>query len=430
MSGRRIAVIGAGVSGLVAAAELHRAGHDIRVFEAGSYVGGHTHTVDVEAEGTTYAVDTGFIVMNDRNYPNFEHLLAELGVATQPTSMSFGVSDGRGEFEWSVRGPAGLFAQPANLIDRRFLRMLAEIPRFNRRARPLLGTRGHGPSLRQFLEDNEFSDYFVNRLLIPQAASVWSADPQQMWTFPAAFLAEFFDNHGTLQFFNRPRWRTVVGGSRNYVEALTAPFADRIEKGVHVRAVERDDGGVTVRLDDADAEFDEVVIATHSDQALRMLVGPTQDEREVLGAIPYQRNETVLHTDESVMPERRGAWASWNFHLDPDPGQTTLTYDMNRLQRIETAGTRFLVTLNRTGMIDPAKVIRRIGYDHPVFTNEGMRAQERWDEISGADRIHYCGAYWRWGFHEDGCWSGLRVCDALGARAAEGALEPALGLAA
>jgi predicted NAD/FAD-binding protein len=413
---RRIAVVGAGVSGLVAAAELHRAGHDVRVFEAGSYIGGHTNTVTVEAEGTSYEVDTGFIVMNDRNYPNFERLLAELGVATQPTNMSFGVSDGRGEFEWSARGPAGIFAQPANLVDRRFLRMLADIPRFNRRARPLLGVRGQGPSLREFLEAHRFSEYFIDRLLIPQAASVWSADPAQMGSFPAAFLAEFFDNHGTLQLFNRPRWRTIAGGSRTYVEALIAPFADRIEKGVPVRAIERNHRGVTIRLDDEEADFDEVVIATHSDQALAMLEAPTAAEREVLGAIPYRRNETVLHTDTAVMPERRAAWASWNFHLDPEPGQTTLTYDMNRLQRLETAGTRFLVTLNRTEKIDPAKVIRRIGYDHPVFTNEGLHAQERWGEISGADRVHYCGAYWRWGFHEDGCWSGLRVSEALGGR--------------
>jgi uncharacterized protein len=415
---RRVVVIGAGVAGLTAAAELHRAGHEVTVLEAGSHAGGHTHTHTVGlADGSHVPIDTGFIVMNDRNYPNFSRLLEELGVETQATEMSFGVSDESGAFEWSARGLRGVFAQPRHLTDRRFLRMITDIVRFNRHARKLTGHRGGGPSLREFCAAHGFSDYFVERLLVPQAASIWSADPAQMWSFPAAFLAEFFENHGTLQMVGRPQWRTVVGGSKTYVEALCRPFAERIHLETPVARVERAPDGVWVTSVSRGMElYDEVVIATHSDQALAMLADPTEAEREVLGAIPYQANETVLHSDTSLMPRRRAAWASWNFHLLPEPGRTTLTYDMNRLQRLDVTNEQFLVTLNRTDAIDPEKVIEVISYSHPVFTNEGMRAQERWAEISGMRRTHFCGAYWRWGFHEDGCWSGLRVSAALGGR--------------
>jgi uncharacterized protein len=414
---RRVVVIGAGVAGLTAAAELHRAGHEVTVLEAGAHAGGHTHTHTVSlADGSHVAVDTGFIVLNDRNYPNFSRILQELGVATQATEMSFGVSDDAGEFEWSTRGPRGLFAQPRHLVDGRFLRMITDIVRFNRRARRLTGNRGGGPSLRGFLSEHGFSDYFVERLLVPQAASIWSADPSQMWTFPAAFLAEFFENHGTLQMLNRPGWRTIVGGSRTYVEELSRPFAERVHLETPVERIERDDGGVRIFSERGVEDFDEVVIATHSDQALSMLADASDAERQVLSAIPYRANETVLHTDTSLMPRRRAAWASWNFHLLPEPGLTTLTYDMNRLGKLDVTDEQFLVTLNRTDAIDPEKVIEVVSYSHPVFTNVGMRAQERWAEISGVNRTHFCGAYWRWGFHEDGCWSGLRVSEALGGR--------------
>ena len=416
MRPRSIAVVGGGISGLLAASELVGAGHDVTLFEAASYPGGHTNTIAVEEPDGAVPVDTGFIVLNDRNYPNFARILDELGIATQAADMSFGVSDGRGRFEWAARGARGIFARPGHLADPRFLRMLADLVRFNREARGLLGTNGNGPSLRQFLDDGDYSEYFVERLIIPQAAAVWSADPEQMWTFPASFLASFFDNHGVLQLRNRPRWRSIPGGSRRYVEALTSPFADRIRLRTPVRRIERADAGVDVRLDGGEERFDEVVVAAHSDQALAMLADPTPLEREVLGAFPYQRNEAVLHTDTSLMPRRRAAWASWNFHLgDESPGRATLTYDMNRLQALPTER-RYLVTLNRTEAIDPEKIIRVIDYSHPVYTVEGMAAQRRWAGISGVDRIHYCGAYWRWGFHEDGAWSALRVSEMLGGR--------------
>ncbi len=416
--GGRIAVVGGGISGLLAAAELRRAGHEITVFEAAPYVGGHTNTITVEEPGGPVDVDTGFIVFNDRNYPNFEAMLAELGVPSQPANMSFGVSDGLGQFEWAARGARGIFARPRHLVDRRFIRMLSDLVRFNREARALLGVDGNGPSLHEFLVDGNYSDYFVNRLIVPQVSAVWSADPDQMWSFPAAFLATFFDNHGVLQIRNRPCWRTIPGGSRRYVEALTAPFADRIRLDTPVERITRRPGGlgVAVRHSGGDEVFDEAVLACHSDQALAMLAEPTELERRLLSAFPYQPNEAVLHTDTTLMPRRRGAWASWNFHLtDGSTGSTTVTYDMSRLQSLESRE-RYLVTLNRTEVIDPETVIRRIDYAHPVFTKEGMAAQGRWGEISGADRIHYCGAYWRWGFHEDGAWSALRVSEALGGR--------------
>jgi predicted NAD/FAD-binding protein len=316
---QRIAVVGAGVAGLVAAAELHRAGHAVTVFEAGAYAGGHVNTVDVDAPGGRLPVDTGFIVFNDRNYPNFERMLAELGIDSQPAKMSFSVSDGRGEFEWATRGARGLFARPGHVVDPRFHRMLLDLVRFNREARSLVGAGAGGPSLRRFLADGDYSRYFIERLLVPQVAAVWSADPDQLWSFPAGFLAEFFDNHGTLQLRGRPRWRTIPGGARRYVEALIAPFAERINLRTPVRRIERREGSVRMVLDDAHLDFDEVVIAVHSDQALRLLSDPSSAEQRILGAIPYQENEALLHTDGTLMPRRRSAWASWNYHLTEEP---------------------------------------------------------------------------------------------------------------
>ena len=424
---RRIAVVGAGVSGLIAARELHLAGHDVRVFEANDYLGGHTNTITVDTERGPVDVDTGFIVLNDRNYPNFSRILAELNVPTQPSNMSFSVADGRGEFEWASR-PFGLFARPAHAVDIRFYRMLLDLLRFNRDARRLIGVNGRGPSLRRFLLEHGYSGYFIERFIVPQVSAVWSADAEQLWDFPASFLAEFFDNHGILQLRGRPQWLSIPGGSRRYVAALATPFRDRLHINTPVRRVARDQDGVDVHLDHAVERFDEVVLAVHSDQALRMLADPSDAEREVLGALPYQRNETVLHTDRRLLPRRRSAWASWNFHLgEGEAGLSTVTYHMNRLQSLA-ADREFLVTLNRTAAIDPEQIIRVIDYEHPIFTRAGVAAQQRWPEISGRRHTHYCGAYWRWGFHEDGAWSGLRVSEQLGARGPglEDASPPAL----
>src|SRR3954470_18939814 len=413
----KIAIVGAGVSGLTAAHVLHRR-HEITVFEANSYAGGHTNTIRVDTEYDTHHVDTGFIVFNDRNYPNFERLLAQIGVAGQPSDMSFAVSDERGDFEYASTSPNGLFAKRAHLAAPWFHRMLADIVRFQRAARELISGRGDGgPSLGHWVEELRFSRQFIDRLIVPQASAVWSADPRQMWTFPARFLAEFFDNHGMLGLRDRPRWKTVAGGSARYVEALTAPWRDRLRLSTPVQAIERHDDHVLVTPRGGEAErFDEVILATHSDQALRMLADPSEREHELLGAIPYQPNEAVLHTDVTLLPRRRRAWASWNYHLLQDPpGKTTVTYHMNRLQSLDTQQ-QFCVTLNRSEAIDPAKVIRTISYAHPVYTAAGAAAHERHDEISGHHtRTHFCGAYWGWDFHEDGVNSGLRVAERFGA---------------
>lgn len=410
----RVAVVGAGVSGLVAAWQLH-ADHDVHVFEAADWVGGHTHTVTVDSPEGPLAVDTGFIVLNDRNYPNFERLLSRLDVPTQRAPMSFSVADPQGAFEWSSGSVNGLFACRGHVVDPSFHRMLRDLVRFQRQARGLIGLNGSSPMLGDWLASNNFSDEFVERLLVPQASAVWSADPSQMWQFPASFLAEFFHNHGQLGLVGRPRWRSIEGGSARYVDRLTEPLAGRIRTSTPVDWIERHDDHVELKPRGHEPErFDQVVLALHSDQALRLLRDPSDAERATLSAIPYQPNDVVLHTDRRLLPRRRRAWASWNFHLleDPPP-RSTVTYDMNRLQSLST-GEQYCVTLNRTEAIDPGLVLGRWTYDHPVFTREGIAAQTRHAEISGANRTHYAGAYWGWGFHEDGVKSALRACEWFG----------------
>jgi predicted NAD/FAD-binding protein len=412
----RVAVVGAGISGLVVAHLLHRT-HDVTVFEANPYPGGHSNTIRVDTPNETHQVDTGFIVFNDRNYPNFERLLGCLAVGSQRSTMSFAVSDGTGDFEYSSASPNGLFANRAHLLTPWFHRMVADLARFNRAARELLGDRADDVSLGDWLERHRFSQAFIDRLIVPQASAVWSADPHQMWSFPARFLAEFFDNHGMLSFRNRPRWLTVPGGSARYVEALTRPFQQRLRLRTPVRSITRHADHVLVKPRGGEAErFDEVVLATHSDQALTLLADASDREHEILGAIPYQPNEAVLHTDVRLLPQRRRAWASWNYHLLPEPkGMTTVTYHMNRLQSLR-AEREFCVTLNHSEMIEPSRIIRRISYAHPVYTAAGIKAQARVAEIDGRNRTYFSGAYWGSGFHEDGVVSALRVGEHFGAR--------------
>jgi len=432
----KIAIVGAGVSGLVAAHLLHRE-HEVVVYEAGSYAGGHTNTIRVDTAHHTHHVDTGFIVMNDRNYPNFTRLLRELGVETQATNMSFSVKGEDEDFEYAGT-PRGLFCQPGNLLSPRFQRMIADLLRFNRELRGLLardegdeaaqGGSGasernfspQGESLQDFLVRRRFSDVFIRRLIVPQVSAVWSADPRQVASFPVRFLAEFFSNHGMLGFRDRPRWATVAGGSTRYVEALTRPLHGRIRLDSPVQSITRAQDYVEItaagRGSGSDTQsFDQVVIAAHSDQALALLSDASEREREVLGAIPYQRNEAVLHTDSTLLPRRRAARAAWNFHLLREPKPlSTVTYYMNHLQRLQ-ADRDFCVTLNRSEAIDPAKIIRTIDYSHPVFTPAGVAAQAQHGAIGGFEtRTHFCGAYWGWGFHEDGVVSALRACEPFG----------------
>ena len=411
----RIAIVGAGIAGLTCAHLLHPE-HEVTVFEAEDRPGGHTRTIEVEIEAAALAVDTGFIVYNERNYPGFVRLLERLGVPTQPSVMSFSVSDGRGEFEYNGASPNGLFARRSSLVRPSFHRMVRDLLRFNREAPGLIGLNGSGPTLLDFLDEGGYSRDFVERLIVPQASAVWSADPRDLRRFPAALLAEFFDNHGMFGFSGRPNWRAVVGGSARYVERLTVPMRDRFRLSSAVVRIERFGDRVEVTPERGGPEaFDEVILAAHSDQALRMLADPSPVEVALLGAIPYQANDVVLHTDASLLPRRRRARASWNFHLQEEPAErTTVTYHMNRLQSLQSERD-YCVTLNRSDAIDPERVLRRGEFSHPVFSHAALAAQRRWTEISGVRRTHYCGAYWGYGFHEDGVQSALRVCEGFGA---------------
>lgn len=409
-----IAIIGGGVSGLVTAHLLHPH-HEITVFEAGDYAGGHTNTLDVKASDADLAVDTGFIVFNNRNYPNFEKLLSRLAVGARESEMSFGVSDGKGGFEYASTSISGLYANRANFFKPWFQKMVADVVRFQRQA-PRLLLSDDNPSLGDYLERNRYGRAFIDKLIVPQAAAVWSSDPAHMWRFPARFLVEFFDNHGMLGLRDRPRWQTVTGGSQRYVDAMVKPWQDRIRLSTPVEKVKRTRRGVKVTPRGGRSErFDAVVFGSHSDQALTMLADPTTAEREILGAFPYQPNEAVLHTDDALLPVRRSARASWNYHLLDEPiGKPAVTYDMNRLQGLKTRD-QFCVTLNRTEQINPEKIIQRIKYAHPIYTPEGQAAQRRAGEIStGENRTHFCGAYWGWGFHEDGVSSAVRVAKEFG----------------
>ena len=418
----KIAIIGAGIAGLTAAHRLDP-DHDVTVFEAGSHVGGHTNTITVEdpVRGAR-AIDTGFIVLNDRTYPHFTALLSELGVATQPTHMGFSVSadEALGDFEYAGT-PRGLFCQPRNLLRPAFHRMLADLLRFNRELERERASGGD-LTLGELLDRGGYSSFFVQRLVVPQVSAVWSADPEQMWTFPVRFLADFFHNHGMLSLRDRPQWQTVTGGSQTYVKAIERGLTRAVRTQTPVTGITRLPRHVDVATAGAVERFDEVVLACHSDQALALLTDPTGAEREILGAIPYQDNEAVLHTDARLLPRRRAARQAWNFHLLAEPkDRTTVTYWMNHLQRLH-APVDYCVTLNLTERIDPASIIRTIPYAHPVFTPAGVAAQARHGEISGVRRTRYCGAYWRWGFHEDGVWSALQAI--AGLRPAAAAVDP------
>ena len=409
----RIAIIGSGISGLTAARRLC-ADHEVTVFEANDYIGGHTNTVDVHAEGRSWAVDTGFIVFNDWTYPNFIALMEEIGVASQPSEMGFSMRCERTGVEYCGSSLNQLFAQRRNVASPRFWGMIRDILRFNREAPELLQGHDDALGLGDYLAQRRYTQRFIDHYIVPMGAAIWSTDPHTMLRFPARYFVDFFNNHGLLSVKDRPQWHVIKGGSRSYVGPLTAPFADRIRLNAPVRKVERDAGGVDVVLDGGHrARFDAVVFACHSDQALALLDQPEGVEREVLGAIPYQHNRAVLHTDTSVLPRRRAAWAAWNYHVPREQRDAVaVTYHMNILQSLP-AQTQFLVTLNPSMDIDPAQVIREIDYQHPVYTPEGVAAQRRRSEIMGLNRSFYCGAWWSYGFHEDGVKSGLVAAAAV-----------------
>ncbi len=402
-------MIGSGISGLVCAHLLHEQ-HQLTLFEAGGHVGGHTMTSRIDRRGQEHWIDAGFIVYNEVNYPNFVRLLDLLEVETQPTSMSFSVRDDRRDLEYCGTSLDTLFAQRRNLLRPSFFRMLGDISRFNRDAKALLSAQRPQPTLREFLTEGGYGRQLVDQYLVPMAASIWSTRPQEMFDFPAVFVLRFLDNHNLLNARGHHSWRTIRGGSHRYVEALIRPFRDRIQLRTPVAALHRDRTGVDlVTTEGRRQRFDEVIVATHSDQALSLLAEPSPAERQILAAIPYQPNRATLHTDESVLPRRERARASWNFHRPTNGnGELRLTYDMSRLQSLE-AQPPFCVSLNMDERIDAVKVLRRFDFAHPLFTPPAVAAQRRHAEISGADRVHYCGAYWGNGFHEDGVVSALEV---------------------
>jgi predicted NAD/FAD-binding protein len=410
----KIAVIGTGIAGNYAAWKLSRE-HDVTVFEAKSRIGGHTNTIEVDDAGRALAVDTGFIVYNELTYPNFIAMLDELGVESQPSDMSFSVSGGPAGIEYNPASLNRLFAQRSNLFRPSFYRMLADILRFNREAPELLRQADTSLTLGAYLERNGYSERFVEHYILPMGSAIWSATAERMRAMPALFFVRFFQNHGLLSINGAPEWRVIKGGSARYVEKLVAGHRDRIRTNAAVTEVRRYPEYIEVRCADGLPErFDRVFLACHSDEALAMLADPTPQEREVLGAIEYQRNEAVLHSDTSLLPKRRRAWAAWNYTIPVDlqnhDGKVTLTYNMNILQSLQ-ASRQYCVTLNNTAAIDPQKILRVMDYDHPIFTERAVAAQKRHREIDGARRTYFCGAYWRYGFHEDGVVSAI---DALG----------------
>jgi uncharacterized protein len=408
----RIAVIGAGISGNVVARGLHPQ-HEVTVYEAGGHVGGHSHTHQVEIGGRSYAVDTGFIVYNNATYPRFARLLEELGVASQPSAMSFSVRNEASGLEYNGTTINTLFAQRRNLLRPAFHRMWRDILRFNRQASRLGDSQPHQDmTLGDYVREHRYSRQFVDDYLLPMAAAIWSAAPADIGSMPARFLIGFFRNHGMLSVNDRPQWRTISGGSQQYVERMVAPFRARIHLRTPVRGVRRSGAQLQLRLPGGELKaFDRVFFACHSDQALALLEDASDAERSILGAIPYQQNEVVLHTDTRLLPRRRLAWAAWNYHVTREAAsRVCVTYNMNILQALD-APRILCVTLNRSAAIDPAQVIGRFSYQHPLFTSAAVAAQARLAEINGVNGRYFCGAYWRYGFHEDGVASAVQALE-------------------
>ena len=409
----RIAIIGSGISGVVTARLLHRE-HEITVFEANSYAGGHCNTVPVAVDGKQHNIDTGFIVYNDRTYPQFSEILSDLNVATSPTSMSFSVRCDRTGLEYNGSSLNGLFTQRRNLLRPSFLRMLRDILRFNRDGAVDAERVSARQTVGDYLLQGRYSEEFAHQYLLPMGAAIWSCPCSDFADFPIRFILDFYVHHGLLSLRDRPVWRIIDGGSQTYVGLLVEPFHDRIRLRCPVREVTRHENGVVVRHASGENTFDEVIFACHSDQALRMLNDADGLETELLSAFPYSDNTAVLHTDETILPRQQRAWASWNYHItDQEKMRPALTYNMNILQQIDSSKT-FCVTLNEDDSINPDEVLARFKYSHPVFTMRRAEVQQRHHEVIRRRHTSFCGAYWRNGFHEDGVVSALAVCARYG----------------
>ena len=406
-----IAIIGTGISGLTTAYLLNKK-HDVTVFEKNDYIGGHTHTHDINLNDKNYAVDSGFICYNENTYPNFIRLLKILGVESQKTAMGFSVKSEKKKLEYAGNSLNSLFSQRKNIFNLSFLWMIKDIFSFNKNAKKDLTTISPKITLGEYLKNNNYSKAFIYNYIVPMGAAIWSTKATSMLDISALFFVRFFDNHGLLQIKNRPNWWVIKGGSKEYVKKLVSSFKENIRLSTPVYSINRTDQKIEIKLSSDNAQietFDAVVIATHSDQALKLLSDKTSLEAEILSSLPYQENEALLHTDHSVLPKNKLAWASWNYNLDQESeAPVALTYNMNILQSFNATET-FCVTLNSNGLINPTKVIKKLKYDHPLFTVEGIAAQKRKHEINGVNNTYFCGAYWRNGFHEDGVVSALDV---------------------
>lgn len=405
----KIAIIGSGIAGNTLAHQLYQQ-HDIAVFEANAHIGGHTHTHEIALFGQQYSVDTGFIVFNDRTYPNFIGMLEQIGVKYQASNMSFSVRCEKTGLEYNGTSLNSLFSQRRNFLKPAFYGMILDILRFNKEALALLSSDSE-IALGDYLMQNKYKKNFIEHYIIPMGSAIWSTDAANMLDFPARFLVRFFHNHGFLTVNNRPQWRTITGGSARYAEALTAPFTSNIQLNSPIESVRRLQNQVLVKPKNAaEQSFDYVFFACHSDEAIAILgQDATRKEREILSAIPYQENTVYLHHDSRMLPKRKLAWAAWNYHITQAPSnKVQVTYNMNILQNIQSPEP-LLVTLNHVDSIDPAKVIKKLKYHHPLYTIAGASAQARHAEISGQNRTGFAGAYWRNGFHEDGVVSALEA---------------------
>ena len=411
----KIAIIGSGISGLTSAYLLNR-NHDITVFEANDYIGGHTHTHNIKIKDKEYAVDTGFIVYNERTYPNFIKLLDTLGVERQLSTMGFSVKSASEDYEYAGESLNSLFAKRSNIFRLGFLRMLYEMYRFGKKSDSTGLGLDVSITLGTYLRNENYSNEFINYFIIPMGAAIWSTPANKVLDMPAYFFIKFFYNHGMLEIINRPKWWVIKDGSSAYIKKIIKGFESKINLSSPIRTVSRLENGIEIETANSKKPlmFDAVVFATHSDQALGMLKDPTEKEKDILSSIPYQKNEVLLHTDSSVLPKRKLAWASWNYQLDSNPeSPVVLTYNMNILQSLDCDET-FCVTLNDHQSVDKSKVLKKITYHHPLFTVKGIEAQKRKLEISGVNNTYYCGAYWHNGFHEDGVASAIEVCKHFG----------------
>ncbi len=409
----RIAVVGAGISGLVCAYLLAGA-YEIVLYEQEESLGGHTNTVTVSHEGRSIPVDTGFIVFNERNYPNFCALLRRLGVASRPTTMSFSISDDQSGFEYGGSSIGGIIGPWSNLFRPRWWRVMSGVAGLGRNGKALLVDLGPEATIGDLYQSGRFTRGFLDDYLLPMAAAIWSAPREALLRFPARFFLRFFDNHGMLDLRQRPQWRVIDGGSRKYIEAMLGVIGRSARTSERVVSIRRTSDGVFVNTMSSQDSFDQVILASHADQSLAMLADARDAEREILGVLPYQSNEVVLHTDQRLLPRRRRCWAAWNYRLTGDPVRpSAVTYNMTILQGLRTR-TPLCVSLNDTEAIDPGLILARFTYHHPLYSLAGDRARTRWNEVSGVNRTYYCGAYWGNGFHEDGVVSALRVCEQLG----------------